>query len=143
MVYYYEFNAEQALKSYQTALALNPYDYNTRYNLGELYRTHLEDKENALREFVAAIELNPKHSEANYRAGLICAGNGMMKEAIRYFEASLQNNRQNPRRLLQLAAAYERIGDKATALSIYHEITDIDPLHSVAIQKIRFLEQEG
>jgi tetratricopeptide (TPR) repeat protein len=143
MVYYYERNAQMALKSYQTALALNPYDYNTRYNLGELYRTLFEDNEKALREFVLALEHNPNHSEANYRAGLICAQNGMMKEAIRYFEASLQGDRRDIRRLLQLAAAYERIGDKSIALSIYREITDIDPLHSIALHKIRSLSRES
>jgi tetratricopeptide (TPR) repeat protein len=140
MIHYYELNADAALRSYQTALALNPFDYNTRYNLGELYRTLLNDNENALREFVAALNLNPRHSEANFRAGLVCAENGMMKEAVRYFEASLRENRRDPRRLLQLAAAYERVGDRNTALSIYREITDIDPLHGIALQKIRFLE---
>jgi len=140
MAHFYERNAEAALRSYQTALALNPFDYNTRYNLGELYRTLLNDNENALREFVAAIGLNPSHSEANFRAGLVCAENGMLKEAVRYFEASLERDRRDPRRLLQLAATYERIGDRHTALSIYREITDIDPLHSIAIQKVKFLE---
>jgi len=140
MIYYYKLDAENALKSYQTALALNPYDYNTRYNLGELYRTLLEDDEKALEEFVIAIGGNPSHGEANYKAGLICAQNGMLKEAIRYFEASLQNDRRQVSRLLQLAAAYERIGDRHTALSVYLEVTDADPLNSIAIQKIRVLE---
>jgi len=139
-IYYYKLDAEQALKSYQTALALNPYDYNTRYNLGELYRTLLENDEKALEEFVIAISGNPTHGEANYKAGLVCAQNGMLKEAVRYFEASLQNDRRHVNRLLQLAAAYERIGDRHTALSVYLEVTDIDPLHSIAIQKIRLLE---
>ena len=140
MINYYELKTDQALSSYQTALALNPNDYNTHYNLGELYRTLMNDNENALLEFVAALKINPKHAEANYRAGLICAENDMMKEAVRYFEACLENDRRNVRRLLQLAAAYERVGDKDEALAVYREITDIDPLHSIAIQKIRFLE---
>jgi len=140
MIYYYELNAEAALRSYQTALALNPFDYNTHYNLGELYRTLFDDNENALREFVAALDVNPAHSDANFRAGLICAENGMLKEAARYLEASLGENRQDIRRLLQLAAVYERLGDRNTALPIYKEITNIDPLHSIAIQKIKFLE---
>jgi tetratricopeptide (TPR) repeat protein len=140
MIYYYKLDTEQALKSYQTALALNPYDYNTRYNLGELYRTLLEDNEQALEEFVLAISGNPNHGEANYKAGLICAQNGMLKEAIRYFEASLKNDRRHVNRLMQLAAAYERIGDTHTALSVYLEVTDIDPLYTLAIQKIKLLE---
>ena len=142
MIYYYEQDADLALRSYQTALALNPYDYNTLYNLGELYRTLLNDNENALASFVKALEYNPTHSEANYKAGLVCVENEMFKEAIRYFEASLDGQRKNIRRLLQLAAAYERINDRATALSIYKEITDIDPLNSIAIQKIKYIESE-
>jgi tetratricopeptide (TPR) repeat protein len=142
MIYYYEKDLDMALKSYQTALALNPSDYNTLYNLGELYRTLLNDNENALKSFVAALEYNPTHSEANYKAGLVCVENEMFKEAIRYFEASLEDDRKNIRRLLQLAAAYERINDRGTALSVYKEITDIDPLNSIAIQKIKYIESE-
>jgi tetratricopeptide (TPR) repeat protein len=142
MIYYYWRDADMALKSYQTALALNPSDYNTLYNLGELYRTLLNDNENALKAFVAALEYNPSHSEANYKAGLVCVENEMFKEAIRYFEASLEGNRKNVRRLLQLAAAYERISDRGTALSVYKEITDADPLNSIAIRKIKYIESE-
>jgi tetratricopeptide (TPR) repeat protein len=142
MLYYYEQDADMALRSYQTALALNPSDYNTLYNLGELYRTLLSDNENALAEFMKALEYNPSHSEANYKAGLVCVENEMFKEAIRYFEASLEGDRKNVRRLLQLAAAYERISDRATALSLYREITDIDPLNSIAIRKIKYIESE-
>ena len=142
MIYYYEKDAETAMRYYQTALALNPYDYNTLYNLGELYRTLLNDNENALAEYVKALEYNPSHSEANYKAGLVCVENEMFKEAIRYFEAALEGDRKNIRRLLQLAAAYERISDRATALTVYKEITDIDPLNSIAIQKIKYIESE-
>ncbi len=142
MIYYYGKDADMALQSYLTALALNPSDYNTLYNLGELYRTLLNDNEKALAAFVKALEYNPSHSEANYKAGLVCVENEMFKEAIRYFEASLENDRKNIRRLLQLAAAYERISDRDTALSVYKEITDIDPLNSIAIQKIKYIESE-
>lgn len=142
MIYFYMLESDLALKSYQTALALNPYDYNTRYNLGELYRTLLNDNESALREFVRALELDPTHREANYRAGLICAANGMLNEAIRYFEAALRGDRRNVVRLLQLAAAYERQGNKDAALAVYREVVDVDPLHSIAINKIRFLSSE-
>jgi tetratricopeptide (TPR) repeat protein len=91
---------------------------------------------------VKALEYNPSHSEANYKAGLVCVENEMFKEGIRYFEKSLEDDRKNIRRLLQLAAAYERINDRATALTIYKEITDIDPLNSIAIRKIKYIESE-
>jgi hypothetical protein len=52
----------------------------------------------------------------------------------------LKNDRRHVNRLMQLAAAYERIGDTHTALSVYLEVTDIDPLYTLAIQKIKLLE---
>lgn len=142
MVYYYLKDAELARKSYQTALALNPEDYNTRYNLGELYYNLLDDNQNALYNYKKAIATNPLHPDANFKAGLICIGNGMIKEAIQYFERSLDTNRQNVRKLLQLGAAYERLGNSGKALKVYREIKEIEPLNSIANQKVKFLSLE-
>ncbi|MDR0307769.1 MAG: tetratricopeptide repeat protein [Chitinispirillales bacterium] len=139
IVYYYDNSPELSLKSYLTALAINPHDYNTRYNLGELYRIVLNDNQNALQQFVLALKEKPHHTEANFRAGLICIENDMIKEAIRYFEASNKSDPKNIRKMIQLAAAYERLGNRKAALSVYHEITDIDPLHIIATNKIRLL----
>jgi len=139
IVYFYENQAELALKSYQTALALNPHDYNTNYNLGELYRTKLNNSAKALENYVLTLKEKPDHTEANFRAGMICIENDMIKEAVRYFEASVQTDRRNIRKLIQLAAAYERLDNRKAALAVYQEITDIDPLHIIAINKIRLL----
>ncbi|KMQ52693.1 TPR repeat-containing protein [Chitinispirillum alkaliphilum] len=140
-VYYYMRNADLAKKSYQTALAINPYDFNTRYNLGEVYFNLLENRHNALYHYKRAIEKSPYHPDANFKAGIICMGNGMIKEAIGYFENSLKTERADIRKLLQLAAAYERLGDSSKALEVYQEIKEIDPLHLIANQKIRFLSR--
>lgn len=139
IVFFYDNEPERALRSYETALALNPNDYNTRYNLGELYRTVLNDNAKALEQYVLALKEKPLHTEANFRAGMICIENDMIKEAIRYFEASVETDRKNIRKLIQLAAGYERLDNRKEALSIYQEITDIDPLHIIAINKIKLL----
>ncbi|MDR2727515.1 MAG: tetratricopeptide repeat protein [Chitinispirillales bacterium] len=142
IVLFYDNEPELALRSYQTALALNPADYNTRYNLGELYRTVLNDNTKALEQYVLALKEKPLHTEANFRAGIICIENDMVKEAIRYFEAAVETDRKNIRKLIQLAAGYERLDNRKAALSIYQEITDIDPLHIIAINKIKLLSME-
>lgn len=85
-----------ALKSYETALALNPYDFNTRYNLGELYYTGLNDRRNALKEFVRVLEDNPALFNASYKAGLICAANGMTKEARLLYTRVISLDALNP-----------------------------------------------
>jgi tetratricopeptide (TPR) repeat protein len=141
MVYYYLGNYELAKKSYVTALALNPMDFNTRYNLAELYYTATGDTENALREFTITLKQNPLHSEANFKVGLICMRNNMIKEAIRYFETALETDPANVRILLQRAVAYEKLGDRETALNAYKTVHVIDPLNPVASQKIKYLTQ--
>ena len=142
MVYYYLHDYQLAKKSYLTALALNPRDFNTRYNLGELYYTVQADPENALREFKMALSLNPGHVEANFKVGLICLNNNMIKESIRYFETARANEPENIRVLLQLAVAYEKLGDKPAALRCYQAIIEVDALNGVARQKIAYLSND-
>jgi tetratricopeptide (TPR) repeat protein len=139
MVFYYLENKISAKKSYLTAIALNPKDFNTLYNLGELYYTAFADTENALREYNAALKINPDHVEANFKVGLICIRNNMVKESIRYFRNALKTNQENVRILLQLGVAYEKIGDRDRALKVYRKIITVDALNSIAIQKIKFL----
>jgi tetratricopeptide (TPR) repeat protein len=140
MVYYYLKNPELARTSYQTALALNPSDFNTHYNLGELYYSVLNDTVNALREFKETVKLDPMHIDANFRIGLICVRNGMLKESIRYFENALSNNPGNIRILLQQAAAFEKLSLTTEAVMVYNKILDIDVLNSIARQKIKMLQ---
>jgi tetratricopeptide (TPR) repeat protein len=139
MVYYYLDEQEMAKKSYITALALNPNDYNTHYNLGELYYSKYEDNGSALDEFKKTLEGNPLHAEANFRVGVICLGNNMVKEAVRYLESANASDPKNVRVLLQLGVAYEKLDMKDEALRTYRLILDFDALNQVAQQKVKLL----
>jgi tetratricopeptide (TPR) repeat protein len=139
MVYYYLDEPEFAKKSYQTALALNPGDYNTHYNLGELYFTKYDDKAMAMEEFKKTLEGNSAHGEANFKAGIICLGNNMVKEAVMYLERARQASPDNVRILLQLGVAYERLDMKDEALDLYRRVLSIDELNKVAKQKVDML----
>jgi tetratricopeptide (TPR) repeat protein len=139
MVYYYLDQPELARKSYCTALALNPGDYNTHYNLGELYYSKFNDEKHALDEFKKAIEGNPQHAEANFKIGLICLSNNMTKEAVTFFEKSRSIDPKNIRVLLQLGVAYEKLTMNLDAAKVYNSILEIDPLNRIARQKSKFL----
>jgi tetratricopeptide (TPR) repeat protein len=139
MVYYYLDNFELAEKSYQTALALNPSDFNTRYNLGELYYTE-NDSAKAIREFKKTLLYNPGHVDANFKLGLLLLANGMTKEAINHFEQASHNEPRNSRILIQLGVAYEKLGNREKALSIYQSILDFDELNAIALQKVKLLK---
>jgi tetratricopeptide (TPR) repeat protein len=139
MLYYYIDEIESAKKSYQTALALNPGDYNTHYNLGELYFVKYEDNASALEEFKKALAGKPDHGEANFRVGVICLGNNMTKEAVGYLEKAREASPKNIRVLLQLGVAYEKLDLKDEALSTYRLVQECDPYNQVAAQKIKLL----
>jgi len=140
MVYYYLDQPDMAKKSYLTALALNPGDYNTHYNLGELYYSKFNDEKRALDEFKKALEGDPSHIEANFKIGLICLSNNMAKEAITFFEKARAQDPKNIRILLQLGVSYEKISMKEEATGIYKNILEIDPLNKVALQKEKLLD---
>lgn len=142
MIYYYLGNSQLARVSYQTAIAINPSDFNTHYNLGELLYSNLNDTLNALKEFKKALEHKPDHVEANFKIGLICMKNNMVKEAIHYFEKALGPHPSDTRILMQLAVAYERIGQKELAITTYKRILDADELNSIAHQKLKLLKQK-
>ena len=139
MAYYYLGKYEFAEKSYQTALSLHPQDFNTRYNLGELYYCIHEDSKRALQEYRKALQVKPDHVEANFRVGLICLGNSMLKEAVKHFEKARAVAPHNVRNLLQLAVAYEKLSMPSQAKAVYEEICDLDDLNDIARQKLRLL----
>jgi tetratricopeptide (TPR) repeat protein len=141
MSYYYLDEPEMAKKSYQTALALHPGDYNTHYNLGELYFTKYEDNAAALEEFKKTLTGNPSHAEANFRVGVICLGNNMTKEAVTYLEKAVELSPKNVRALLQLGVAYEKLELKDEALRCYRLVLEADPLSRVAAQKVKLLSK--
>lgn len=142
MAYYYLEYPELAKKAYNTALMLNPDDYNTRYNLGELYYVVLGDTISALREFKRSLELNGNLFEAAFRIGMICMKNGMTKEAITYYEKALEKNPGDVRILMQCAVAHEKLGRIDKAMETYRSILANDELNMVARQKLNLLGRQ-
>jgi tetratricopeptide (TPR) repeat protein len=139
MAYYYLNQPELAEKSYHTALALNPGDFNTQYNLGELYYTLFGNPAKAAEEFKKALNADSMHIEANFKLGLIKLANNEIPQAIRLFERARKASPQNTRILLQLGVAYEKNNSPREALQVYDFINGYDPLNEIAVQKIKLL----
>lgn len=139
MVYYYLDQPSLAEKSYLTALSLNNRDYNTRFNLGELYYTVYKDNQKALRQFKLALDLNPNHVDANFKSGLIMIENGQYKEAVNFLLTAHNNDPSFVRVLLQLAVAYEKLNLIDKAIDSYKKVLTLDELNDVALMKIRLL----
>jgi Flp pilus assembly protein TadD len=147
MSYFYLQQDKLAEKHYRTALALHQRDYNTWYNLGELYLSYSHVSHNSqtiqtnnrrsLTCFLNTIAIEPMHAEANYKVGLLLNNNKQFKEAIHHLQTAHSQNPRHIPTLLQLAIAWEAIGNKAEShnfLTIAHEI---DPFNRVITAKLR------
>ncbi len=127
---------------YKKALQINPYDYNTWFNLGDLYLSVANESNsssevkqkthNALQAYLKTVENDSLHPNANYRIGLILNGNGQHKEAIKHLNIALDKMPRNILVMQQLSSAYIKTGDTAQSVSYLDTILQIDPFNKIA-----------
>ena len=92
MAQFYLGRDKEAEKSYKTALAMNSLDYNTWFNLGELYLSLAYENTTpsgfkaytrlALEAYLTTLAHQPEHYDAHYRVGSILNINKQNREAI-------------------------------------------------------------
>jgi tetratricopeptide (TPR) repeat protein len=153
MVEFYLKHDANAEILYKRALKINPDDYNTWFNLGELYlsganesrfipeirkKTHL-----ALESYLKTIEHDSLHASANYRIGLILNGNGGYREAIKHLSIALKKTPSDISAMQQLSSAYMLLGDTARSIYYLEEILRIDPFNKVAANEYGRIKRTG
>jgi tetratricopeptide (TPR) repeat protein len=153
MVEFYLKHDANAETLYKRALKINPDDYNTWFNLGELYlsganesgfipeirkKTHL-----ALESYLRTIELDSLHTSANYRIGLILNGNGGYREAIKHLSIALKKTPGDISAMQQLSSAYVLLGDTARSIFYLEEILRIDPFNKIAANEYGRIKRTG
>ncbi len=150
LVYYNLQQDKEAEREYETALTINPGDYNSWYNLGELLlgRSYNSrgDEQLALRHrtlkcFLTALEYNPNHYSAHFRAGVLLNGNGQFKEALRHLQTALDLKPNNVRTLVQIAVSYENLNMMDNARDYLYRAFELDPLNQVVVHKLRYMSQ--
>jgi len=149
MAEFYLKHDSNAENLYKKALKINPYDYNTWFNLGELYLSEANESsyildvrqktKNALEAYLKAIELDSLHVNAHYRIGVILNANGGYKEAIRHLTTALDKMPENTSIMLQLGSAYMQLGDTAKYISYLNDVLQIDPFNKVAASEFKRL----
>ncbi len=137
----------EARKEFQAALALNPKDYNTWYNLGELClaRAAREKSAEKIRQwraeamgaYLKSVEWNPDHAEAHFRIGVLLNGNGQFKEAIRHLEAARKVDGSHVPTWVQLAVAYENLKRPERAKACLEKALELDPRDKIVQFKLR------
>jgi tetratricopeptide (TPR) repeat protein len=137
----------EARQEFEAALAMNPLDYNTWFNLGELHlggaaREKAPGKIRTLRAlameaYLKAIELNPAHAQAHFRAGVLLNGNGQYKEAIRHLESASRMDSRHAPTWLQLSLAYEMLKKPDRAKACLGKAYELDPFNKAILFKLK------
>jgi len=137
---------------YKRALKINPYDYNTWFNLGELYLSQANESgyivdvrrktKNALESYLKTVELDSLHANAHFRIGVILNANGGFKEAIRHLTIALDKMPNNTSVLMQIGSAYMQLSDTAKYVDYLSSILQIDPFDRVAASEYKRLKKE-
>jgi tetratricopeptide (TPR) repeat protein len=153
MAEFYLKNDAIAETLYTKALKINPYDYNTWFNLGELYLSRANESvyvkdvrqktHKALESYLKTIENDSLHANAHYRIGLILNGNGGHREAVKHLATALEKMPNNIPVMKQMSVAYIQIGDTAKAIYFLEEILRADPFDKIAATEYRRIKNEG
>ena len=157
MVYYYGGNVQKAKEMYELTLSINKTDYNTMYNLGELYLTSLNDPVNAYVWFRKSAELEPTHFPAIKKLGVLALNNRNYKEACfwfekgealrnldkKYTEEKITTDAELVDILIMHGTALESLGRKEDAKIMLRKALDEDPLNQIARHKLQLLQLNG
>jgi len=151
MAEFYLKHDSNAESLYKKALKINPYDYNTWFNLGELYLSEANESgyilevrnktKNALEAYLKTIELDSLHANAHYRIGVILNANGGYKEAIRHLTTALEKMPENTSIMMQIGSAYMQLGDTAKYIDYLNNVLQIDPFNRVAASEFKRLNR--
>ena len=117
---------DDAVKSYEKAVAIKPDYADAHFNLGNILRD-LGELDGAIKSFVKTIEIMPEYDEAQYNLGVTLQELGQLDEAIEQYEKALSINPENADLILNLGFIYQSLGQIDEAIEQYNKALTIDP----------------
>ena len=117
---------DDAVKSYEKAVAIKPDYADAHFNLGNILRD-LGELDGAIKSFVKTIEIMPEYDEAQYNLGVTLQELGQLDEAIEQYEKALSINPENADLILNLGFIYQSLGQIDEAIEQYDNALTIDP----------------
>ena len=117
---------DDAIREFNAARELNPYQADYSNQLGVLYRRQGRNAE-AIGAFSSALDLEPDKSAYAYNLGNALSGAGRIDEAISFYEQAL-HGAANPAEIYNnLGQAYRRKGSLDQAIGQFRESMRLDP----------------
>ena len=149
---FFQNKIQEAEKKFKTALSIAPEDYNSWFNLGEVYgrKSYLANditeikryNQYALKSYIQTLRYKPTHPQAHYEVGVLMMNNKQYKEAIQHFEKTLAKNARHQKAWMQWAVCLEVLEQYEEAWVKIQAAYEIDPLNRVISEKRKELRSK-
>jgi tetratricopeptide (TPR) repeat protein len=129
-----EGNTNQAIAQFRKAIELNPHLPGVHYELAELLNTSLDAivKDEAEKEYRAAVKQNPGDERAQCRLGEIDAHKGNTSRAYEEFSRAVELQPQDAEARLGLAKILIDMNQQDKAQSMLEETVKLEPANEIA-----------
>jgi tetratricopeptide (TPR) repeat protein len=117
---------DNAVKSYEKAIAIKPDYADAHYNLGNILRD-LGELDGAIKSYRKTIEFMPDFDAAQHNLGVTLEELGQLDEAIEHYEKAVSINPDNTELLISLGYIYQDLGELDEAIEYYEKALSIDP----------------
>ncbi|MDQ3108315.1 MAG: tetratricopeptide repeat protein [Bacteroidota bacterium] len=125
---------------YLNALKINGNSEEAMYNLG-MYYQESDNYNAAIETYTTLLKVNPHHFDAHFNLGMLHVVKlNVVDEAMKYFNAAIEDNPQDPRGYYGRGYCFEKKGDVTNAIADYKMALKVDPTYDNAAMAISRLE---
>jgi len=125
-VYLKQGNLAQALQQYTIALALDPNDSNTLYNLGNVYIAQ-KNLDQAAQSYEAALGICPYNVDALFNLAYVAEQQGDLAHALDLYRQVETYQPDTPDVLFRMANLYAKSGNCPQAVQFYRKMIRLQP----------------
>jgi tetratricopeptide (TPR) repeat protein len=125
-------HTEEAIANYREALKIDPNASGLHFELAEILNTEASRRDEAEKEYQAALASNPGDEKSECKLGDIAAVQGNAKAAMNYYEAALKLDPNDSDALVGLAKSDMTMNDPEKALPLLEQAAKLDPTSAVA-----------
>jgi protein O-mannosyl-transferase len=122
----------EAFRSFNRAIAIDPYNHDAYYNLADLYLVSGQP-EKALGLLQTAINLKPDFANAYVLAGAALMRAGRFQDVISFLEQNLDHIKEDAEGRFYLGAAHAFLGDRQAAMRELEVISRLDQAHAATL----------
>ena len=120
---------QEAQQEFETELKSDPADFNSEYELGEVYRLG-SNLQLAKEHFERALQLRPDFVDAQVGLGNVLVDEGKPAEAIPHFAEAVRLDPDNEAAHYKLAREYRAVGRDQDAAKEMHEFQKLHDKHA-------------